>query len=176
MFMENDKPTVSRFQMFAWTIISIVIYLSFFVLEMFSAGFIVNTNKVPDIPQIFVYLMGLSQIAYVGNKATISQSLSVSKVTPNEASSNEDIIILGTNFGNETEKGKVLFEDGNKDAIGKQVFVKPEGIIEWSDSRIHIKVPGELESKKIYYIRVTNRGILSYKGGGQDDESKFTMK
>jgi hypothetical protein len=176
MFMENDKPTVSRFQMFAWTIISIVIYLSFFVLKMFSAGFIVDTNMVPDIPQIFVYLMGLSQAAYVGNKATIPQSLSVSKVTPNEASSNEDIIILGTNFGNETEKGKVLFEDGNKDAIGKQVFVKPEGIIEWSDSRIHIKVPGELESKKIYYIRVTNRGILSYKGGGQDDESKFTMK
>jgi hypothetical protein len=177
MFMENDKPTVSRFQMFAWTIISIVIYLSFFLSQMFGAAFVLDTNKgVPDIPQIFVYLMGLSQLAYIGNKATISQSLTVSKITPNEASANEDIIILGTNFGNETEKGRVLFEDGDKDAIGKQVFVKPEGIAEWSDSRVHIKVPGELESKKNYYIRVTNRGVISYKGGGQNDESKFTMK
>ena len=71
---------------------------------------------------------------------------------------------------------RVLFEEGAKDAIGKQVFVQHEGIVEWSDSRLHIKVPKELESKKIYYIRVANRGVMSYKGGGQDDESKFTMK
>lgn len=27
-----------------------------------------------------------------------------------------------------------------------------------------------------YYIRVTSGGIISYKGGGQDDEAKFTMQ
>ena len=97
---------ISRFQMFAWTIISIVIYLSFFFSQMFNAAFILDTNKgVPDIPQIFGYLMGLSQLAYVGNKATISQSLTVLKVTPPEAAANEYIMILGTNFGKETEKG-----------------------------------------------------------------------
>ena len=74
--------------------------------------------------------MGLSQLDYVGNNATISQFLTVSKVTPQEASANEDIMILGTNFGKETEKGKVLFEDRYKEEIGKQVFVQPEGIVE----------------------------------------------
>ena len=27
-----------------------------------------------------------------------------------------------------------------------------------------------------YYIRVENNGLISYKGGGQDDEAKFTMQ
>ena len=62
MLMENDKPTVSRFQMFAWTIISIIIYLSFFFSLTFSVAFISDIKQgVPDIPQIFVILMGLSQ-------------------------------------------------------------------------------------------------------------------
>ena len=28
--MENEKPTVFRFQMFAWTVINIIIFLGFF--------------------------------------------------------------------------------------------------------------------------------------------------
>ena len=177
MLMENDKPTVSRFQMFAWTIISIIIYLSFFFSQTFSPAFCTGLSKgVPDIPQIFVYLMGLSQLAYVGNKATISQTLTVLQISRHEAAPNEDLIIFGTNFGNETQKGKVLFEDGDKDRIGKQVVVQPRNIIEWSDSRIHIKVPTEgLASDNPYYIRVANRGMISYKAGGQDDESKFEL-
>ena len=164
--------------MFAWTIISIIIYLSFFFSQTFSVAFISDINKgVPDIPQIFVYLMGLSQLAYVGNKATISQSLTVLQVTPHEAPVNEDVIILGTNFGKEIEKGKVLFEDGDKNTTGKQVIVQPQSIVEWSDNRIHIKVPNQgLDSNKTYYIRVSNGSVMSYKAGGQDDEAKFTLK
>ena len=91
MLMENDKPTVSRFQMFAWTIISIIIYLSFFFSQTFSPAFVQDLSKgVPDIPQIFVYLMGLSQLAYVGNKATISQTLTVLQITRHKAAPNEE--------------------------------------------------------------------------------------
>jgi hypothetical protein len=178
MLMENDKPTVSRFQMFAWTIISIIIYLSFFFSQTFSVAFISDINNgVPDIPQIFVYLMGLSQLAYVGNKATISQSLSVLQVAPHEATAGEDVIILGANFGKEIEKGKVLFEDGGKNITGKQVIVQLQNIVEWSDNRIHIKVPNQgLDLNKIYYIRVSNGSVMSYKAGGQDEEAKFTLK
>ena len=85
MLMENEKPTVSRFQMFAWTIISIIIYLGFFFSTTTFLLDDVNALSVPDIPQIFVVLMGLSQTAYVGNKATISKSLTILQVVPNKS-------------------------------------------------------------------------------------------
>jgi hypothetical protein len=173
MLMENDKITVSRFQMFAWTWVSIIIYLGY----LFSqTTFLVNDVSrltVTDIPQIFVYLMGLSQVGYVGSKATIPKSLAVTQIIPNKARADDDVIILGTNFGPETEKGKVLCEDKAKGEAGNQIPV--ESIIEWKEERIHIKVPSKgLEDNNDYYIRVVNGGVISYKGGGQDDEAKFT--
>jgi hypothetical protein len=176
MLMENEKPTISRFQMFAWTIISIIIYLGIFFSQTTFLLNNVNILTVPDIPQIFVYLMGLSQVGYVGSKATISKSLAVTQIVPKKAHANEDVIILGTNFGSENEKGRVLFEDGAKDIVGNQVTVRQQDIIEWKENRIHIKVPDRvLVPNTDYYIRVENRGIISYKGGGQDDEARFTM-
>jgi hypothetical protein len=174
MLMENEKPTVSRFQMFAWTIISIIVYLGFFFSQTGVLLNDVNKLVVPDIPQVFVYLMGLSQVGYVGVKGTISKSLTVTQVLPNKAAAQEDIEIVGTNFG--SEEGKVFFEDGPKDVAGNQVPVQPEDIKKWQETRIHVKVPSKgLVAKTDYYIRVENRGLISYKGGGQDDEAKFTM-
>jgi hypothetical protein len=174
MLMENDKPTVSRFQMFAWTIISIIVYLGFFFSQTIFLLTDVNKLVVPDIPQIFVYLMGLSQAGYVGVKGTISKSLTIIQVLPNKAHINEDVIIVGTNFG--SEKGSVFFEDGPKETAGNQVPVQQQDIKEWQETRIHIKVPSQgLVASTDYYIRVENKGLLSYKGGGQDDEARFTM-
>jgi hypothetical protein len=174
MLMENDKPTVSRFQMFAWTIISIIVYLGFFFSQTIFLLTDVNELEFPDIPQIFVYLMGLSQAGYVGVKATVSKALTVTQVLPKQAHINEDVIIVGTNFG--SEKGSVFFEDGPKDAAGNQVPVQPQDIKEWQETRIHIKVPSQgLVAGTNYYIRVQNRGLISYKGGGQGEEARFTM-
>lgn len=67
-------------------------------------------------------------------------------------------------------------EDGPKDAAGNQVPVQPQDIKEWQETRIHIKVPSQgLVAGTNYYIRVENRGSISYKGGGKDDEAIFTM-
>ncbi len=174
MLMENEKPTVSRFQMFAWTIISIIVYLGFFFSQTIFLLTDVNELVVPDIPQIFVYLMGLSQAGYVGVKGTISKSLTITQVLPNKAHSNEDVIIVGTNFG--SEKGSVFFEDGPKETAGNQIPVQQQDIQEWQETRIHITVPGQgLVAGTDYYIRVENKGVISYKGGGQDDEARFTM-
>jgi hypothetical protein len=69
-----------------------------------------------------------------------------------------------------------LFEDGAKDIVGNQVAVQQQDIKEWKENRIQIKVPNQgLVSNTDYYIRVENRGIISYKGGGQDDEARFKM-
>jgi len=176
MLMENEKVTVSRFQMFAWTIISIVIYLAFFFSKTTFLLTDVNELTVPDIPQIFVVLMGLSQAAYVGNKSTVPKSVTVLKVSPNNGTAGTTVAIVGTNFGTK-EKGTILFEDGNKDVTGKQIVVQANDIKEWQESKIHISVPSQgLVQNTDYYIRVTSEEITSYKGGGQNDEAKFTMQ
>ena len=48
--------------MFAWTWISIIIYLGYFFLQTFLTD--LNDLAVPDIPQIFVYLMGLRYVIW----------------------------------------------------------------------------------------------------------------
>ena len=50
MLMENEKITVSRFQMFAWTIISIIVYLGFFFSE--TTVLLNDVNKL-TVPWIF---------------------------------------------------------------------------------------------------------------------------
>ena len=147
MLMENDKITVSRFQMFAWTWISIIIYLGFFFLETVSND--VNTLVVPDIPQIFVYLMGLTQVGYLGTKATIPESFAVTKIAPNQASKGETVTISGTNFGE--QKGKVLFEAGLVNERGEQTYVDTNDIISWGDNEIKIKVPFTLNEDQVLF-------------------------
>jgi hypothetical protein len=175
MLMENEKVTVSRFQMFAWTIISIIIYVVFFFSKTTFLLTDVNALTVPDIPQVFVALMGLSQVAYVGNKATLSKSVTVLQVSPKSATPGTTVAITGTNFGAK-EKGSILFEDGAKDVTGTQVIVQPNDIKVWQENKIHITVPTQgIVQNTDYYIRVTSEEITSYKGGGQNDEAKFTV-
>ena len=61
--------------------------------------------------------MGLSQVGYIGVKGTISKSLTVTQVIPNSATANEDVTIIGTNFG--SEQGKVFFEGQAKGVAWK---------------------------------------------------------
>jgi hypothetical protein len=175
MLMENDKPTVSRFQMFAWTWISIIIYLGYFFSQI-TLLTDVNILVVPDIPQVFVYLMGLSQVAYVGNKATLSKSIAVTQVVPKQAAARQPVTIRGTNFGPK-EQGRVLFEDGNKEELGNQVIVPTSRIKRWEESVIIIEVPDQAEGLNAgdYYIRVDSRGLLTHKAGGLDEEAQITV-
>jgi len=174
MLMENDKITVSRFQMFAWTWISIIIYLGFFFSQTFLND--VNDLVVPDIPQIFVYLMGLSQVGYVGTKAAIpgKLALSVTKIAPNQASKGATVSIYGTNFG-EQKEGKVLFETGDVNELGERIYVVPGNIVSWDDKKIEIKVPDNLTEDQDYFIRVEREEFTSFKGGGMNQEAKFKV-
>lgn len=68
MLQENGQLSLTRFQMFAWTWIGIIIYL-------FLLYFTVNTEmgnvkqlSLPNIDGTIVFLMGLSQAAYLGKK------------------------------------------------------------------------------------------------------------
>lgn len=63
------KPTTTRFQMFAWTFIAIIIYLVIFFSTISSKlSNIEDLTSVPDINLTLVTLMGLSQGVYVAGK------------------------------------------------------------------------------------------------------------
>jgi hypothetical protein len=68
MLQENGQLSLTRFQMFVWTWIGIIIYL-------FLLYFTVNTEmdnvtqlSLPNVDGTIVFLMGLSQAAYLGKK------------------------------------------------------------------------------------------------------------
>jgi len=169
MLMENGKITVSRFQMFAWTWISIIVYLGYFFSHILTSD--VNELSVPDIPQIFVFLMGLTQAGYVGTKAAIPEKMALTKISPTEGSIGATVTIYGTNFGK--QKGKVLFETGPVNGDGKQTYVESDKI-KWEENKIEVIVPERLDPGE-YFIRVESNGFMTFKGGGQNEESKFTV-
>ncbi|MBV9179016.1 MAG: hypothetical protein JO297_18455 [Nitrososphaeraceae archaeon] len=107
MLMENEKPSLFRFQMFAWTIISIIVFLGYF---FSTTTFINDINKlgVPDVPDIFVYIIGISQVAYIAGKATTAKSLAVLTIVPPRAPIGGDVMILGANFG--STRGRVFLK------------------------------------------------------------------
>ena len=84
MLRENGKPTLSRFQMFAWTWIGIGIYLVVLFSKVLEMSQSVQSLSVPDVDPTLVVLMGLSQVAFLGLKTTGSTELQISKIYPLE--------------------------------------------------------------------------------------------
>lgn len=169
MVMENDKITVSRFQMFAWTWISIIIYLGYFFSNILTSN--ASTLTVPDIPEIFVILMGLTQAGYLGTKNTLPKIIALTNIAPKEGPRGSSVTIYGANFG---QSGKVFFENKNLDEDGDRFYVGQDKT-KWGDTRIEIIVP-ELEVGKSYYVRVENNELTTFKGGGLKEESKFKVR
>jgi len=71
MLLEHGKPTLGRYQLFIWTIISIIVYLGIFfagIAGISTAGGLAQM-KLADIPLPLLALMTTSQGAYLGLKA-----------------------------------------------------------------------------------------------------------
>lgn len=111
MLMENDKITLSRLQIFAWTWIGIIIYLITLFSEAISNIGNVQYLSIPDMNVQFAILMGLSQGTYIINKAIKPQVFSINEIRPKpkvELKSGSFIDILGSNFGQ--EEGTIWIE------------------------------------------------------------------
>jgi hypothetical protein len=112
MLMENDKLTLPRFQMFAWTWIGIMAYLGLLFLEVVKLGSFENL-VLPVLPILFISLMGLSQVTYLTAKSVKPSFFSINEVRPERIRLQEmnnavnNLTILGSNFGN---KGTVWVE------------------------------------------------------------------
>ena len=76
MLEEGNKPTLTKFQMFVWTWIGVLIYFTVFLAMLTRPGALqaVQNLYLPDIDPILVVLMGLSQGAYIGGKLVAYQA------------------------------------------------------------------------------------------------------
>jgi len=150
MLKENKKPTLGRYQMFAWTFIGIFLYL-------FSLSTLVSSNdqpqeiskiSVPDVDITFVVLMGLSSTAFLGLKA-VNNYMSIREVLPETVKPGHDLSIFGRNFGEESDTVWI----GNKSIKSSD---HPDKLI-WSDERIDLKVPNDI-SPGVHDVRVVKKG------------------
>jgi hypothetical protein len=69
MLEENGQPSLLRVQMFLWTIAALVIFTGQFLVAAFAPAAGIGSFGLPAIDPTLLFLMGLSQTGYLGNKA-----------------------------------------------------------------------------------------------------------
>jgi hypothetical protein len=102
MLMENDRITLTRFQMFAWTWIGIIAYLGLLFIEVGGKFGSYENLLLPGLPLLFISLMGLSQVTYLTAKSVRPAFFSINEIRPAKVrlqTSDNLITILGSNFG-----------------------------------------------------------------------------
>ena len=160
MLREFGKPSLSRFQMFGWTWISIVIYLFLYGAEITKhSDDIVNLN-IPDVFPILVALMGLSQVVFLGAKAAVTSQIEITKVFPLQIKKGGNLSIFGLNFGNDRQDvwlGTLRIRSDDR-----------EHLLGWTNGRIDIKIPDIPDEFKAdsYEIMVVKGGSakIAYRG------------
>ncbi len=91
MLKNKGKITLNRFQMFLWTIIGVVLYLSVVVGTVMSAdAFVVS---LPDIDPTLLYLMGLSQTGYLGGRMVGEDKKTAKTVKTTKTTSEQKLVI-----------------------------------------------------------------------------------
>lgn len=179
MLEENKKPSLTRFQMFGWTWIGILIYIGILfstvsttLMDMQDARMCqqlqpneveytrLHCNKplheltLPDIDPTLVILMGLSQGGYLGGKIITTPTMKVEKVVLGKKDNNTLILsIFGNNFG--SNKDTVWFDD---------IQFRDNSILSWNDSRIDASLGAiNLVENTKYKIRVGRDSLMEEK-------------
>jgi hypothetical protein len=151
MLEENNKPALTRFQMFGWTWIGIMIYIGI----LFSTVGTISLTQLtlPDIDPTLVVLMGLSQGAYLGGKIITTPTMKIDKVVLAKKDANEYILsIFGNNFG--LNKDTVWFDNTQ---------IRGDKLLVWDDSRIDASFTKTLEEGNNYKVRVAKGSLIEEK-------------
>lgn len=127
MLMEGGMPSITRYQMFAWTLISASIYLFVVYTTLFDKNLDITNLKLPDVDATLVFLMGLSQAGYIGGKLVTPGEIKITYVSPPKGEPGQKISIMGFDFGD--LKGSVELDD------------KSASVEEWTRTRIDVKIP-----------------------------------
>jgi len=135
MLREFGKPTLARFQMFAWTWIGITVYLAVFFSTVSENSQNVQNLAVPDVDPTLVILMGLSQFAFLGIKTAASNEIQISMIYPKKVRQGGTFSIFGKEFGEEMQ---TLYIDSRK------INYQDNLIVNWTSDRIDVIVPNDL--------------------------------
>ena len=133
MLLENDAPSLTRFQMLSWTLLSVFLYGAKFLAYILTATE-AEALVLPDIESTLLVLMGVSQGAYVGGKWVAPSKPTVFNATFNETEDRKTkkkkqyIVLNGTNFGG--NKGLVVFDD----------TVIPQNQVTWNNDVVTVEV------------------------------------
>jgi hypothetical protein len=161
MLREFGKPSLSRFQMFGWTWISIIIYLFVYGAELGRDYSNIVNLRIPEVFPLLVVLMGLSQVVFLGAKANVTSQIEITKVFPQKVTRGGHLSIFGLNFGDVRQDVWI----GTR-RIGSD---DREHLLGWSDGRIDIKIPIDIpEPPGIgYEIMVAKGGSskIAFEGG-----------
>ena len=170
MLREFGKPSLSRFQMFGWTWISIAIYLSVYGAEISRDYSTVGFLNIPDVYPLLVVLMGLSQVVFLGAKANVTNQIEITKVFPLEVKEGEQLSVFGLNFGNDRQDVWL-----GTHRIGS---ADKEHLLGWSDGRIDIMIPDLPDQKDGYEIMIAKGGSskIAFKGDGMPIKIKILQK
>jgi hypothetical protein len=146
---------------------------------------ILEQATVPELPILFVSLMGLSQVTYQGIKAATPAIFSVNEVRPKKIELQEEnnlITVLGSNFGSNgtvwiesyrplTEQEKIKI--GNDTEYAEEykydpIFVQEQFSLHQGspreDNRIIVRLDNIKDKLKVqnYIVRVEKDGLLTY--------------
>jgi hypothetical protein len=167
MLQENNQPSLSRFQLFAWTWISIIVYMSVLFSQINTHMDTSHNLLLPDIDPTLLLLMGLSNFVFLGVKAQNSkmqitsifpeqeldvtdgniQALKDRMILPTSGKINigkqhmgETISIFGTNFAR--QRDKIWFDDTPFPVEGSDI--KNEITWQPTGDRIDVRIPDNL--------------------------------
>lgn len=156
MLEEEGRPSLLRFQMFFWTLASLVVYSWSFVNTVLVPLPEGGMPGLPDVDPTLLFLMGLSQTGYLGGMAyagtlkkeerpakvadagptvvgppVAGKSMAIREIIPTPALPNEKATIIGSGFG-ATPDTIILGEE----------MISSDNIHSWTDTRIEFTVPG----------------------------------
>jgi hypothetical protein len=168
MLEEEGKPSLLRFQMFLWTLASLVLYTGLFFVSVNNAADIpalVNLG-LPTIDTTLLFLMGLSAAGYLGNqvysgkveKAEEPAQPPTGSPGPTPASSspfikemivdtNGLVTLLGSGFG--TKKETIIIDENR---------VPDDAIMRWEGMRIDFAMPETVSRGTRHSLRVVVGG------------------
>jgi hypothetical protein len=152
MLFESGRPSLTRFQMFSWTIISVSIYCA----QLFNTFITVSPSNMtmPEVDPVMVMLMGLSQVAYVGGKWISPSGMFITNVYPLDDLKDKEIVtIAGTNFGMEAAGIEITKKIG--EIVSTQRIDKEH--LKWNDTKIEITITEKIDKISKIKLNVENR-------------------
>ena len=158
MFLEDNRPSITRYQIFVWTSIAVLAYLGLTLATIFDniGHHTILTMKIPDCPDFLLILMGVSQATYLGGKFAFQPvNTYITGIFPDNSPTKKDkFTIFG--YGFEVAPGSVLIDE---------TVLDETNILKWGDTKINLSLPNGINECKVRVITAKGNVTNPYKCG-----------